>query len=193
MRHTKALSALLLSGILVWLSGCGVSSDNFTSEYSVKVSALHYIKDANVSIGGVHAQYRKRGIYDFNMSLSGMRFARGGVYVTDENNETDSSLQSTRCHQYLPELDTTVSKLVLRAPAEHAPYAYININPFTTLAARDDFSLEILAQEYPIAASIEASFDFDTVAAQKAAVYSTQEQNLTREICRALQALQNGS
>ncbi len=191
MKKMQALTTLLLSSTLIFLSGCGVSNDNFTNEYSVKVSALHYIKDANVTIMDRHARYRERGIYDFNTTISGVRLAVGGVYVTDENNESNGSLQSTLCRHYLPELDTTVAQLKLSAPAEHAPYEYININPFTTLLIRGDFSMAALALEYPIAASIEEHFDFDTAAARKATAYAQEDQNLTKEICDALEALQS--
>ena len=192
MKHLKALTVLLLSSALVFLSGCGVGSDNFTYEYSVKVSALHYIKDANVTIdGSAAALYRSGGIYDFNESITGNRLSVGGLYVTDENNESNTSLQSTRCKAYLPSLDTTVTALRLSAPAEHVPYEYININPFTSLLVEGGFSKETLALEYPIAASIEEHFDFDTTAALQAVEYNQEDQNLTHEICDALQALQN--
>ncbi len=192
MKHLKALRALLLGSPLVFLSGCGVGSDNFTYEYSVKVSALHYIKDANVTINGSEAAiYRSSGIYDFNKSIAGVRLAVGGLYVTDENNESNASLHSTRCSHYLPSLDTTVTTLRLSAPAEHTPYEYININPFTSLLVQGGFSKETLAQEYPIAASIEEHFDFDTTAALKASEYNKEDYNLTQEVCDALQALRN--
>ncbi len=190
MRDTNTFLQLLVGSSFLFLGGCGVGSDNFTDTYSVKVSALHYIKDANVTIEGIRGKYRDRGIYDFNTSVGGVRLSRGGVYITNDTNESDTAPDSTRCSHYLPSLDTTVASLQLSAPAEHVPYAYININPFTSLLVHGNVSKESLALEYPIAASIEEHFDFDTTAALKAEAYNKEDQNLTKEICDALQALQ---
>ncbi|GEM_PF-2952955 len=191
MKYRQQLMALLGGCTLVLWSGCGVGSDNFTNQYSLKVSALHYIKDANVSIGNRYGVYRSRGIYDFNESLAGGRVATGGLYIVDENNESNTSAVSTLCQHYLPSLDTTVTTLKLSAPAAHVPYEYININPFTTLLVQGGFSKEALALKYPVAASIEEHFDFDTTAALKAPEYRQADNNLTQEICDALQALQD--
>ena len=193
MKHKDyILTTLLLGSALSLFSGCGVTNDELEYRYSVKLSSLHYIKDANVSIGeSANALYRDSGEYDFNVSVSGTRVAIGGVYVTDENNESNTSLQSTLCANYLPSLDTNASTFQFSAPAEHLPYQYMNINPFTTLLVDTNISKEELALLYPIAATIDDSFDFDVTAARKAYVYSTEETNLTKEICDALQELQN--
>ncbi len=185
------LTALLFGSVLLLSSGCDVSDEDLEYQYTLKLSSLHYVKDANVSAGGTIAQYRFLGNYDFNVTVSGPRVADGGIYVTDEHNETNSSVQSMLCGSYLPTLDTNASSFQFRAPAEHLPYEYININPFTTLLVVANISKEELALRYPIAATIDDSFDFDVTAARKAHVYNTEETNLTKEICDALQELQN--
>ncbi len=185
------LSTLLFSSLLLFFSGCDVNDEDLGYQYTLKLSSLHYVKDANVSVGGTMAQYRSLGNYDFNVTVSGLRVADGGIYVTDEHNETNASAKSTLCSNYLPTLDTNASRFQLRAPVEHLPYEYININPFTTLLVVSNISKEALALQYPIAATIDDSFDFDVTAARKVYAYSTEETNLTKEICDALQELQN--
>ncbi len=189
-QYTLSIQLLLSAIFLTLFSGCGVGSDNFSYEYSVKVSALHYVKDADVTDSdGLEARYREKGIYDFNKSIKGVRTARGGLYIVNENNESNSSNVSLLCKAYLPTLNTDTSLLLLSAPEEHPPFQYININPFTTLLTRESFSKEMLAQSYPIAASIEENFDFDTVEAREAEAYNQAEHNLTKEICDALEVL----
>jgi hypothetical protein len=182
-----------LAGISIALfSGCGISNDDFTYSYVVKLSSLHYVKDANMSAGARYAVYKNSGDYDFNESILGdYRVAAGGIYILNENNESNSSLTSDLCAKYLPGLDTDASRFTLKAPPKHEPFEYINVNPFTTLLVETNDTKEVLAQRYPIAASIDESFDFDSAAARQGYENSVEDNNLTIEICDALQELQN--
>ncbi len=191
----KQIENIFITGVLgatlILFSGCGVNEEEIAYSYRVKLSSLHYVKDANVSVGSINAKYYYSGSYDFNVTVVGPRVAVGGTYVTDEHNESNTSLESTLCANYLPSLNTDASSFTLVAPALHSPYEYININPFTTLLVKTDILAEDLALRYPVAASIESSFDFDVTAARLGYEYSSEDNNITPEICDALQELQN--
>ena len=194
MKQTRFFLASILGISAAFFSGCGVDEDEFTYSYIVKLSSLHHVKDANVSVGSTAAVYRNEGNYDFNVTVTGARIAVGGTYITDEHNESNSSLESTLCSNYLPDLNTDASSFTLQAPYKHdlddnSSYHYININPFTTLVVQSGSSKEDLALRYPVAASIEKSFDFDVTSAR--IDYRSEDNNLTTEICDALQELQN--
>ncbi|MEA2111958.1 MAG: hypothetical protein U9P71_07925 [Campylobacterota bacterium] len=190
----KAIYNIIIAGILgisaALFSGCGVDDSETKYHYYVKLSSLHYVKDAKVSVEEINASYVNSGSYNFDVTVSGTRVAVAGTYITDEDNESNTSLQSTLCESYLPSLNTDASSFTLQAPSSHDDYEYININPFTTLIVHG-ISAQELALRYPVASSIEPDFDFDVTAARQAIEYSTQENNLSTEICDALAELQS--
>jgi hypothetical protein len=192
MKTLQIITTGLVATSIVLLSGCGVSEEDIPYSYTVKLSSLHYVKDATMRANTKVAIYKNSGDYDFNESIEGYeRVAVGGIYIVDDNNESNTSLTSDLCTNYLPGLDTDASRFTLKAPPKHDPFEYINMNPFTTLLIETNDTAEVLAQRYPVAASIDASFDFDSAAARQGFENSVEENNLTAEICEALQELQN--
>jgi len=183
----KVFSATLLAGTLL-LSGCGDDDDTLLSESNITlrvlVSSLHYVKDANASLGGEAGSYSYYGLYDFyTEDTSGARVIEGGRYITNDTNESNESAPVMQCPNFSVDINDTLP--TLKAPADVAGIpAYININPFTTLLVDGNYTKEELQARFPIAAGIQSDFNFDATMARY--VYDSEEENLSIELCEAL-------
>ena len=214
-RTLYALSAAVTAGALL-LGGCDTTRKTTDITLDVYVSSLYWIKDANVTLsGGAVAEYSRQGAYSFyDDNVSGVRRAVGGQYITNSNDEDNVSIAPIAC----PQFDTNATMPALSAPwssgaSETPTYeeTYRNINPFTSLLAEGNATLDELQGRYPVAldANIKVlfpeksaeeravmsidparlTFNFDVVWARSDSEFSTEDQNLTAEICQALDEL----
>ena len=197
-RPTAYLFTTVLSAAALLLGGCDTDSSDSNVTLAVTVSSLHYIKDAAVSLeGGQNAAYISGGVYHFyDPEIAAKRTASGGSYITDEADESNTSVPPLRC----PQFDTNTTMPVLSAPGHNAdaPYEeiYINVNPFTSLIAEGNATADELVNDYPTAYQVQVdwdktviNFDFDVTMARQSSDYDTTENNLTEEICDALHRL----
>jgi hypothetical protein len=190
--------AAAFSAAALLLGGCDTDNSDSNVTLAVTVSSLHYIKDANVFLeGSQNAAYASGGTYHFyEGDVTGKRIAAGGSYVTNEEDESNTSVAPTRC----PQFETNTTMPVLSAPGytEGTPYEaiYININPFTSLIAEGNMTADEMMIEYEAAYQVQLdwekdviNFDFDVTEALRYAEYNAAEYNLTEEICDALDRL----
>ena len=172
--------------LLFLTTGCSIG-DNTDSNItmSLRVSALTYIKDDNETNGTrvtindvVRGYYISLGRYDFyDKNITGVRKIVKGRYLSADNN----------CSDYGIIIDENSTVPTMKAPdknSSNSKFAYININPFTTLLVDTNYSKETLQNRYPIAASVDDDFNFDTVSARLDRDFNSTA--LTREICDAL-------
>lgn len=186
------LTTLTLSLAALFTSGCDIGdSTDSNITMSIRVSTLSYIgnnnetNETNITLGGgVEGTYISSGRYDFyDENISGARQIEKGIYLTDIN-----------CSDYNIEQNSTAP--ILKAPDKNSSgstFAYININPFTTLMVDMNLSADALNSHYnfPAAYAVDPDFNFDTVSARfdRALPEETVDNNLSDEICRALKEL----
>ena len=151
--------------------------------YSVRVSSLHRIKEANVTMEGLQAHYKERAYYQFdNVDSIGALEVSGGSFITNDDNESDYNASLiVAC----PDINSS-QMVMLQAPVvdTSSKVPYLFVNPFTTLLAQGKTAEELNAT-YPIAYAIENDFNFDT-AYTRANREDTNESNFTKELCEAL-------
>jgi hypothetical protein len=190
--------AAAFSAAALLLGGCDTDNSDSNVTLAVTVSSLHYIKDAEVSLeGSQSAAYTSGGVYHFyEADIAGKRIASGGSYVTDEEDESNTTLPPLQCPQF--ETNTTMPALSAPGHAEGAEYAeiYVNINPFTSLIAEGNMTVDEMINAYQTAYQVQEdwgksviNFDFDVTAARHYPDYNSSENNLTAEICDALDRL----
>ncbi len=217
-RRLYVLGTAIAAGSLL-LGGCDTTTKRSDVTLDVYVSSLYWIKDANVTLsGGSIAIYENKGAYSFyDDNVSGVRRAAGGHYVTNSNDEDNVSTAPITC----PQFDTNATMPVLSAPwhsaadpaSETPSYeeVYHNINPFTSLLAEGNATLDELQGRYPVAvdANIKVlfpeksaeeraalsvdmtriTFNYDVLWARLDSEFSQEDNNLTAEICQALDEL----
>jgi hypothetical protein len=184
----KKLLFLLLTffNMIFFTTGCSIGDDaesNITM--SLRVSALTYIKENNetnetkVTINDtITGTYINLGRYDFyDENITGERKIVKGLYLSADDN----------CSDYGIIFDENTTAPIMKAPDKNSSgsaYAYININPFTTLLVDTNYSKEELQTRFPTATLIDRDFNFDTVSARFDNEFNTT--SLTQEICDAL-------
>ncbi len=176
----------ILMGIMFLNTGCDIEDDSDSNiTMSLRVSALTYVRDNNetndteVTINNtIKGYYISGGRYDFyDENISGERKIINGLYTESDNN----------CSSYGIIIDENTTAPTMKAPdknSSNSAFAYININPFTTLLVDTNYSKQTLQNRYPTAASIDKDFNFDTVSARNDRDFNSTA--LTQEICDAL-------
>jgi len=163
-----------------------IMDESVVKRYPIRVTSLHQIKDANVTMLDKSGVYSSNGKYAFeDVNSIDTIEVHGGSYITNESNESDyNSSLVTNC----PDMNET-SEFLLSAPKVDAnKMPYIFVNPFTTLLAQGA-NIEDINDTYPIAYATENSFNFDTSYRNKFYVDTT-ENNFTSELCNAIKAIQ---
>jgi hypothetical protein len=180
------LTLAVFGSALFLTTGCDIGGDTDSNiTMSLRVSALTYIKDnnetneTNVTINDtIKGYYISEGRYDFyDINITGVRKIEKGVYYNSDNN----------CSGYGIVIDENTTAPTMKAPdknSSNSVFAYININPFTTLLVDTNYSKEALQERFPTAASVDADFNFDTVSARFDTDYNSTA--LVEEICDAL-------
>ncbi len=188
MMKITLLITLGLFLMTLFTSGCSIGdSADSNITMSLRVSALTYIRENNetndtlVSINDtIKGTYITLGRFDFyDKNITGERKIIKGVYLIDSD---------VNCTNY-PDINLSegAPAPTMKAPdknSSNSTFAYININPFTTLLVDVGYSKETLQGRFPEASSVDSDFNFDTVSARfDRDVNSTR---LTQEICEAL-------
>ena len=180
------ITSVIFLFITFFTTGCDIGGDTDSNiTMSLRVSALTYIKDnnetneTNVTINDViKGYYITEGRYDFyDTNISGIRKIVKGVYLHTDNN----------CSSYGIVIDENTTAPIMKAPDKNSSgstFAYININPFTTLLVDTNYTKEALQNRFPTATSIDSDFNFDTVSARFDRDYNSTA--LVEEICDAL-------
>jgi hypothetical protein len=194
MMKNRLISAFLFSLAMIITTGCSIgegTDSNITM--SLRVSAFSYVKDnnetneTNITINGVtQGYYISRGRYDFyDENISGERRIEKGIFEYDVN-----------CSDFNIEQNTTAP--ILKAPDKNSSgsiFAYVNINPFTTLMVEEHLSADELNAKYLFTAAydVDPDFNFDTFSARydRYLPEETADFNLTDDICRALKEVMN--
>jgi len=179
---------------MILSTGCSVgegTDSNIT--ISMRVSAFNYVKEnsetneTNLTINGVtQGYYISRGRYDFyDANISGERRIEKGIFEYDVN-----------CSDFNIEQNTTAP--ILKAPDKNSSgstFAYVNINPFTTLMVDENLSADELNAKYEFTAAydVDPDFNFDTYTARydRKLAEESSDFNLTDDICRALKEVIN--
>ncbi len=185
---TTLLATLLLFLIALFNSGCEIGdSTDSNITMSLRVSALTYVKENNetnetkVTINDtLQGTYITLGRYDFyDKNITGKRKIVKGIY---------QQTSDVNCTSY-PDINLSENAPAptMKAPdknSSNSKFAYININPFTTLLADGLYSKENLQNRFPEAASVDKDFNFDTATARFDRDFNGTR--LTNEICEAL-------
>lgn len=194
MMINRLIAALLFLFAMLFSTGCNIgggTDSNIT--VSIRVSAFSYVKEnsetneTNLTINGVtQGYYISRGRYDFyDENISGERRIENGIFEYDVN-----------CSDFNIEKNTTAP--ILRAPDKNSSgshFAYINVNPFTTLMVDENLTADELNAKYEFTAAydVDPDFNFDTYTARydRHLPEESSDYNLTDDICRALKEVIN--
>ncbi len=182
------VTILIFLFITLFTAGCDIGdSTDSNITMSLRVSALTYIKennetyDTNVTINDtIIGSYITLGRFDFyDNNTTGERKIINGVYLLDSD---------VNCSDY-PDMNLSENAAAptMKAPdknSSNSRFAYININPFTTLLVDSGYSKETLQGRFPEAASVDEDFNFDTTTARFDRDFNGTR--LTQEICEAL-------
>ena len=187
MMKSTLLATLWLLLMTLFTSGCSIGdSTDSNITMSLRVSALTYIRENNetndtlVTINDtIKGTYITSGRFDFyDKNITGERKIIKGVYLIDSD---------VNCSNY-PDMNLSegAPAPTMKAPdknSSESAFAYININPFTTLLVAGH-PKEELQSNFPEAASVDEDFNFDTVSARFDRDFNATR--LTQEICEAL-------
>lgn len=194
MNKIKKISAVGIFAVTssLYFGGCTTEVNGVDTNVSQRVvlSSLHYIKEANVTMDtNATGIYLVSGVYFFyDTNVSGMRLATGGRYVTDETNESNETVLPIQCPDFNLTVDAPMPTLKAPADTAETAFPYVNINPFTTLLIDSNLTKAELGVRFPVAASLSEDFNFDATAARKD--FNTEDQNLSLELCEAINDLQ---
>lgn len=180
------LTTLMFLSMTFFISGCDIGENTDSNiTMSLRVSALTYIKENNetndteVTINNTtKGYYITLGRYDFyDKNITGERKIVNGLYIDSDNN----------CSSYGIVIDENTTAPIMKAPdknSSNSNFAYININPFTTLLVDSGDSKETLQTRFPTATQVDPDFNFDTVSARFDSDFNGTR--LVEEICEAL-------
>jgi hypothetical protein len=188
MMKSTLLTILIFLFTTLFTTGCDIGdSTDSNITMSLRVSALTYIRENNetndtlVTINDTtKGTYITLGRFDFyDENITGERKIINGVYLIESD---------VNCSDY-PDMNISENAPAptMKAPdknSSESKFAYININPFTTLLVDSGYSKETLQGRFPEAASVDEDFNFDTATARFDRDFNSTR--LTQEICEAL-------
>ncbi len=153
----------------LFFSGCGNEehSNEVNATYSpiITLSALNYIKEANLSMISSNAEYiGLLGQYKFNkiQNFYTMK-SEGGLYT--DNSGLEFTKATPRCDSnHTSKMQINVLMPHLSAPDKNSSqFVYINANIFTSLLSIR--SKDALAEKYPASYLMNSDFNYDALRA----------------------------